>query len=54
VDRLFNSVGRYPHGYTLYENYASYSQVRRDATIGDYMKEMNRPCELHEFMAIVR
>lgn len=24
-DYLLNSIGRYPHGYTLYENYASYS-----------------------------
>ena len=37
-----SKVGRYAQGYRHYENYANYSQVIPDATIEDYMNEMNR------------
>mmetsp|Transcript_2406 Transcript_2406/g.3067 ORF Transcript_2406/g.3067 Transcript_2406/m.3067 type:complete len:81 (+) Transcript_2406:2960-3202(+) len=52
-ERLFNTIGRYPASYVHLENFANYSQVKKDATIADYMEEMNRPCEFHEFMAII-
>jgi len=48
------AIGRYPHGFRHYENFANYSQVKRDATIQEYMEEMNRPCEFHEYMTIMR
>ena len=47
-------IGRYPHGFRHLENYANYSQVKRGTTIQDYMEEMNRPAEFHEFLAIQR
>ena len=49
-----NNIGRYPHGYRHYENYANYSQVVTDATIEDYMLEMNRQVNYDEYVAIIR
>ena len=50
---LINMIGRYPKTFMKYENFANYSQADKNATIQDYMNEMNRACEFHEFMAIV-
>lgn len=47
-------IGRYPHGFRHFENYANYSQVKKNATIQEYMEEMNRQCEFNEFVAIRR
>ena len=49
-----NKVGRYPYGFRHLENYANYSQVKRSATIQEYMEEMNRPCELVDYINIMR
>lgn len=43
---------RYPQGFRHFENYANYSYVHKEATIEDYMKEMNRPCDFTEFLSI--
>ena len=47
-------IGRYPHGFRHFENFANYSQVKKDATIQEYMETMNRPCEFSEYLAIIR
>lgn len=47
-------VGRYPHGFRQYENYVNYRFLNPDATIDDYMSEMNRQVEFEEFLAIMR
>lgn len=47
-------IGRYPHGFRHFENFANYSQVKPDATIQEYMETMNRPCEFSEYLAIIR
>jgi len=44
---------RYPRSLRHYENYANYSYVHKDASIEDYMKEMNRQVEFPEFMVIM-
>ena len=49
-----NNFGRYPDGYRHYENYANYSQVITEATIEDYMQEMNRQVRYDEYVAIIR
>ena len=53
-DYAHSRLGRYPHGFRHFENYANYSQVKKDATIQEYMQEMNRQCEFNEFVAIQR
>lgn len=47
-----NSIGRYPHNYRQYENFVNYSQVKKDATIQEYMEVMNKPCEYYEYLKI--
>lgn len=37
-----SKVGRYAQGFRHYENFANYSQVKQDATIEDYWRDMNR------------
>ena len=49
-----DKFGRYPHGFRHYESFANYSQHKRDATMSEYMHEMNRPCEFNEFVDIMR
>ncbi len=51
---LTNKIGRYPQGFRHYESYANYKFIEKDATIQDYMQEMNRQCEFDEFLRIVR
>ena len=41
-------------GRSYFENFANYSQVKKDATIQEYMETMNRPCEFSEYLAIIR
>ena len=52
-NKLINMIGRYPRSFMKYENFANYSQADKNANIQDYMNDMNRACEFHEFMAIV-
>ena len=47
-------IGRYPYGFRHFENFANYSQANKDSTIQEYMEQMNRPCEFHEYLAIIR
>lgn len=47
-----NKIGRYPEGFRHYENFANYSQVKKDATIQEYMEVMNKPCELQDYAKI--
>lgn len=47
-------IGRYPYGFRHLENFANYSQVNRNSNIGEYMEEMNRPCELVDYVNIMR
>lgn len=47
-----NKIGRYPINYRHFENFANYSQVKKDATIQEYMEVMNKPCEFHEYLNI--
>ena len=47
-------MGRYPHGYRHFENFANYSQHKPDATIQEYIEVMNSPCEFSEYLAIMR
>ena len=49
-----DKFGRYPVGFRHYESFANYSQTKRDATMQEYMNEMNRPCEFHEYCDIWR
>lgn len=53
-DRVEANIGRYPTGFRQYENYEFYALSNPDATMVDYQSEMNRQCEFHEFMAIMR
>jgi len=47
-------IGRYPHGWRHYENYANYSVANPEAPIQEYMEEMNRPVTFEEFARIMR
>lgn len=47
-------IGRYPQGFRHFENFANYSQFKKDATIQEYMETMNRPCEFAEYLQIMR
>jgi hypothetical protein len=49
-----DKIGRYPYGFRHFENFANYSQAKRDSTIQEYMELMNRPCEFHDYLAIIR
>lgn len=54
VHEAFNErMYRYPSGFRHYENYNNYSYVKKDATIEEYMSEMNRQVRFDEFLAIV-
>jgi len=44
---------RYPPGWRQYENFNNYSYVKRDATIEEYMSEMNRQVRFDEFISIM-
>jgi hypothetical protein len=48
------NIGRYPHGFRHYESFVNYKYVNPDATIHDYMNEMNRQVEFDEFLSIMR
>ena len=48
------NCGRYPVGFRHYENYVNYRTVFPDATIEDYMKDMNRECTFGEFLNIMK
>ena len=54
ADWHLDQVGRYPHGFRHYENYANYVAHDETKTIKDYMKRMNEPAEFSEFLAIMR
>jgi hypothetical protein len=54
IHEAFNErMYRYPSGFRHYENYNNYSYVKKDATIEEYMSEMNRQIRFDEFLAIV-
>lgn len=53
-DMQLQSVGRYPLGFRHYENYVNYRTVFPEATIEDYMKDMNRECTFAEFLNIMK
>lgn len=53
-EKQLQSMGRYPHGFRHYENYVNYRTVFPDATIEDYMKDMNRECTYAEFLNIMK
>jgi hypothetical protein len=40
-----HNIGRYPHGFRHYENFANYSIVNPNSEISDYIAEMNRQIE---------
>lgn len=48
------NIGRYPQGFRHYENYVNYRTVFPDATIEEYMKDMNRECTYAEFLNIMK
>jgi uncharacterized short protein YbdD (DUF466 family) len=47
-------VGKYPAGFRHYENYVNYRQVNPDATIEDYIQDMNREATFQEFMGVMK
>lgn len=49
---IHERIGRYPMGFRHFENFANYSQEKKDATIQDYIEEMYRPCEFADFLTI--
>lgn len=53
-ERQQNAIGKYPPGFRHYENFVNYRQVNADATIEDYMHDMNREATYAEFLAIMR
>jgi len=47
-------IGRYPVGFRHYENYVNYRNIFPDASIEDYMKDMNRECSFAEFLNVMK
>jgi len=54
MQHIESAIGRYVPGFRHYENFANYSLVHKNATIDEYQQEMNRQCELTEFIGIKR
>ena len=53
-ERQMNAIGKYPPGFRHFENFVNYRVVFPDASIEDYMKEMNREVTYQEFLAIMK
>jgi hypothetical protein len=41
LESVTQSIGRYPLGFRHYENFVNYKMVVKDATVQDYITEMN-------------
>lgn len=54
MERIESQVGRYPTGFRHFENYEFYNLHHPDATMVDYQEAMNKQCEFHEFVEIMR
>lgn len=54
MQHIESTIGRYVPGFRHFENFANYSLVHKHATIDEYQTEMNRQCELTEFIGIKR
>ena len=53
-ERQQENTGKYPEGFRHYENYVNYRQVFQDATVEQYMRDMNREVTFIEMMNIMK
>lgn len=49
-----DKIGRYPEGWRHYETFVTFKAMHKDATMDDYVQEMNRQVEYEEFLTILK
>merc|ERR1711957_549171 len=49
-----DKIGRYPEGWRHMEAFVTFKAMHKDATMDEYVEEMNRQVEYEEFLSILK